>query len=308
MLKTKCNDVSELVNENGPLSYYFTERSKLYQYRGLVDSLSIQLPEIFNKELFELIPLFKNHSVIRESFIDSLIWRKNETVTNSLTPYIDDILLSDFDLSDRFWNKVIILSTNPKSFLNANWLHNRLIKLSLVERDAMWTSFINRNYFDNDPIDRLIKWCRDEEDLSHIFDESLLLASITLSWFLTSTNRRLRDNSTKSLVIIFKSNFNLVEKVLIKFEGVNDPYVYERLFSAAYGASLWSCSPNTDINYDLLAFLSHYIHRAIFKNKKEIYPHVLLRDYARNIIEYAHYLKIPLEFEMKDVRPPYQSI
>lgn len=42
-------------------------------------------------------------------------------------------------------------------------------------------------------------------------------------------------------------------------------------------------------------------------DSKSVIPHILLRDYARGIIEYANYLGIELSFELSKVRPPYYS-
>ena len=48
------------------------------------------------------------------------------------------------------------------------------------------------------------------------------------------------------------------------------------------------------------------IYETIF-NKDEVYPDVLLRDYARNVIEYALYIGISLQFDINKCRPPYKS-
>ena len=85
------------------------------------------------------------------------------------------------------------------------------------------------------------------------------------------------------------------------FEGVNDQYVYERLFAVAYG-----CTLRTD-QKEKIAKLSEYIFKTIFSNPTGVIPHILLRDYARGAIEYTHYLGIKLSFELSKVRPPYQS-
>src|SRR5699024_6723292 len=45
----------------------------------------------------------------------------------------------------------------------------------------------------------------------------------------------------------------------------------------------------------------------IFKDKDEVYPHVLLRDYARGVVEFAHHSGLELSFDLKEVRPPYKS-
>ncbi|MDO9465513.1 MAG: hypothetical protein Q7J67_09495 [bacterium] len=58
---------------------------------------------------------------------------------------------------------------------------------------------------------------------------------------------------------------------------------------------------------DSLPALSEYIFKTIFNIDSEIYPHILLRDYARGVIEYTAYLGYDLNFDISKVRPPYKS-
>ena len=73
-------------------------------------------------------------------------------------------------------------------------------------------------------------WAWDEEELSYLSDDSILLTGITLSWFLVSANRYLRDATTKALVCILKDRMHLLPVLLDKFKDVNDPYILERLY------------------------------------------------------------------------------
>lgn len=156
--------------------------------------------------------------------------------------------------------------------------------------------------YDNESsVKRLIDWAWNETDKSHISDESVLLSSITLSWFHTSTNRELRDCSTKAMICLLQDRVHVLIELLQKFETVNDPYVYDRLFAVAYG-----CAVRTNKKEELAA-LSDYIYVTIFKDKDEVYPHVLLRDYARGVIEFTRFSGTELPFDIEDVRPPYKS-
>ena len=64
------------------------------------------------------------------------------------------------------------------------------------------------------------------------------------------------------------------------FENVDDMYVYERLFAVAYGVALRTSSG------DDLKKLGRYVYDTIFKHNNPP-KDILLRDHARNIIEYA---------------------
>ena len=57
----------------------------------------------------------------------------------------------------------------------------------------------------------------------------------------------------------------------------------------------------------VLKKISLYVYSSIFDVKGEIYPHILLRDYAREIIEYAISIGVELDIALDKIRPPYNS-
>ncbi len=203
-----------------------------------------------------------------------------------------------------FWETILAVTGIPNHFFNAHFLHNHLIQFSLAERDANWTQFLKYKYDDESSVKRLIDWALNETDKSHISDESVLLSSITLSWFHTSTNRKLRDCSTKALICLLQDRLDVLIELLKMFKGVNDPYVYERLFAVC---CLWCVLRTNQSQREKITELSEYIFKTIFSAPTGVIPHILLRDYARGAIEYAHFLGNELSFELSKVRPPYQS-
>lgn len=287
--------------ENGKLYKYVENENAIYRYKGLIEAFSIQIPEIKGYEFYSLIPDFKDKYPIVESFVESLLWRKVETINEESKQYVNEHVFSYQGTHDYFWEIILAVTGIPNHFFNAHFLHNHLIKFSLADRDANWTQLLIYKYDDESSVKRLIDWAWSETDKSHISDESVLLSSITLAWFHTSTNRKLRDCSTKALVCLLHNRLDVLLELLRKFEGVNDPYVYERLFAVAYG-----CAVRTN-KKEKLADLSEYIYVTIFKDKDEVYPHVLLRDYARGVIEFTSFSGIELPFDIDDVRPPYKS-
>ena len=85
-----------------------------------------------------------------------------------------------------------------------------------------------------------------------------------------------------------------------EFLDVNDPYVLERLFAVAYGCSM------RGTENDAIGKLAQDVYGWVFKNG-EPPPHILLRDYARGVIELALHLGIELDIDTDRVRPPYKS-
>jgi hypothetical protein len=298
----QCPELEKEFKEDGKLYNYVKDENAIYIHKGLIEAFSIQVPEIKGIEFYNLIPDLKDNYEIVESFVESLLWRKVETINEDSIKYVNEHVFAFKGTQDYFWEIILAVTGIPKHFFNAHFLHNHLIKFSLADRDTNWTQLLKYKYDDESSVKRLIDWAWSETDKSHISDESVLLSSITLAWFHTSTNRKLRDCSTKALVCLLRNRLNVMLELLKMFKEVNDPYVYERLFAVAYGCVLRTGQR------EKIKELSEYIFKTIFRDPTCIIPHILLRDYARGAIEYAHYIGIELSFKLSKVRPPYQSI
>lgn len=301
-LLEQYSELEKEFTEDGKLHNYVKDENVIYRYKGLIEAFSIQVPEKKGYEFFTLIPNLKDKYPIVESFVESLLWRKVETINDESLNYVNEHVLAFRGTNDYFWEIIISVTGIPNHFFNSRFLHNHLIKFSLADRDANWTQLLKYKYNDESSVKRLIDWAWRETDKTHISDESVLLSSITLAWFHTSTNRKLRDCSTKALVCLLQNRLDILLKLLKIFKEVNDPYVYERLFAVAYGCVLRTAQR------EKIKELSEYIFKTVFSDPKSVIPHILLRDYARGAIEYAHYIGIELSFELSKVQPPYNSI
>jgi hypothetical protein len=286
----------------GELNVYVIDENSIYMHKGLVEAFSIQIPEKYGCEFYDLIPDLKNQYPIVESFVESLLWRKIETINEESKNYVNKHVFSHQGTYDFFWETILSVTGIPGHYFNAHSLHNHLMNLSLADRDANWTQFLKYRYSDDSSVKRLIDWAWNQMDKSHISEESIFLSGITLAWFHTSTNRELRDCSTKALVCLLQERLDVLTNILKLFEKVNDPYVYERLFAVAYGCALRTHQK------EKLVELSEYIFKTIFNNPKGLITHILLRDYARGVIEYTHHLGAKLSFDLSKIRPPYQSV
>lgn len=102
------------------------------------------------------------------------------------------------------------------------------------------------------------------------------------------------------MVCLFQDKTEELIGLLEKFSGVNDPYVSERIYAAAYCAVLRSSQ------FDGVGNLVGYIYTTFF-GRGYINPHILTRDYARGIIEYALYIGLADDLKVKRFRPPYRS-
>lgn len=282
---------------NRPLAF-LTESE--WQYQGLVEALCIQVPERVNKELPEIAPMMADFYSVGRGFVQSLIWRDPRAITDVTRRYLYKYAGQLQDLNDQILDALLSVTTNPEHPYNADFLHARLMKDEMAERDAWWSTFLHYQYDAHNAVDRLVDWAWSSEDKSHIEDEAIRLCGVALSWFLTTSNRFLRDRATKALVSLFTHRIPVLMAVLEQFADVNDIYVLERLYAVAYGCALRS------VDDFQIGSLARVIYDRVFRDG-EPPVHILLRDYARGVVEYALYRGIELDIEIDNIQPPYHS-
>ena len=91
-----------------------------------------------------------------------------------------------------------------------------------------------------------------------------------------------------------------LERLVNRFADVDDPYVVERIYAVAYGIAMRS-NDATGVGRVALSVSRH-----VFADGTPA-AHLLLRDYARGVIERAAYLGAAGDLDLDMVRPPYQS-
>lgn len=310
-------------SENKKPEEYFEENTQIanilkWNY-GLLEALSIQCPEWFSgKEIFEIAPYLKNSYHIYDAFIESIIWRKptafSKRTINKISSFLEKHVLDsvlkenekneDYFIYPKFTYKLLdsLLSITlvPDHPLNAEFLHQHLKKFSMPERDAWWSIFLHFQH-EKDSVERIIEWAWSDYDKSHVNDNYILLLSTTLAWFLTTPNRFIRDKATKALVSLLQNRLHLLLKLLDKFKDVNDLYVLERLFAVAY-----ACVLRNQEDLKNIKEIAKWTYDNIFKNGKPP-AHILLRDYARGIIEVALRIGINIHIDRNKINPPYKS-
>jgi hypothetical protein len=288
--------------DGNPLSSYFCDEHACWVNRGLVEALAIQGPEVVGREIFELLPNVMNEQPVCEAFIESLLWRDPRKISEGCLLYINKHITSNQYLHHKFLNALLTVAANPDHPYNADLLHRNLIEREMSERDAWWSIFLYEGYGEKGAIDRLIDWAWSDDDKSHIADASVRLAGKALSWFLTTSHRFLRDRATKALVSLFTPRIDVLSSVIPDFLQVNDLYVLERLLAVAYGCALRSTDKAA------LSRLATNVYECVFKDG-EPPCHILLRDYARGVVEVA--LRNGCNMEDVDpskIRPPYKSV
>ena len=290
-----ADGVAAMLEKGGPLASYMDDPVRC---RGLVGALSAQLPERFEKELLEMATDAPPEE-LTIAFIDSLLWRSPRSIGDAAVRLVDD-LIKERRFPDRVLGALLAHSANPDSPLNADYLHRRLTGLEMGDRDSYLAVFLHEDYT-HDPhsiVARHIDWAMREGRKSG--DGVALLEGTTLGWFLTASNRPVRDLSTKALVSMFAGREGLLVDVMSKFSSCNDPYVAERLFCAAYGCAM-RAGPG-----DGLKRLAAHAYDAVFRSGSPP-PDIMLRDYARGTILLAGRRGIDLGIDPKACLPPHDS-
>jgi len=287
-----------------------------WKYGGVLESLAILLPERHGLELFEVYS-WLYHDVKKDDFalkntiewqngflLDSLKWRSIESINDEklIEWFKGDFFYVDYDTYLLTIEQLATIKNHP---FNSERLYQILIKAPMSVRDSFWQSHVRwySGYDDNEigfPLRRLIDWAW-SPSISNVVDgETALLAAQTLTWILSSTNRKLRDEVTKAIVNLLEQQPKTLINLLAKFQEVDDMYIQERLYAIAYGCILRTEQEGS------IQLIGNYVYNQIFKqgNPPE---HVLLRDYARNTVEYMIYRGLGVKINTEKIRPPYKS-
>ena len=250
---------------------------------------------------FDFIEDEDDRCYIVRKYIESYIWRKSDTINKDY--FVN--LIGKYNISlNVVWKILINHSVNPKNPLNSKFLHDILMNKKISHRDYIWTTYINDLGYDEERIIQIIDYINEGNIFDNIDGESVELLLILFSWILTSSNRILRDNTSKAMIEILKRNFNICIKLLKRFEGVNDPYIIQRLYGIVFGA----CMKRDKLYAKEFEELVLYVYEAIF-NKEYVYPDILLRDYSKLIIDRWKYEfpDIYTIINYSKVTPPYKS-
>ena len=208
-------------------------------------------------------------------YVRAFQWRNTKSI--KIDSFFD--MLKKYPCApDDLWAMLISNSVKVSHPFNADFLNSFLSRYELNKRDSLWTIYINRlTWNKSDRIVQLIQLYNSGEKLEISNEKQVELLLTLLGWLLTSSNRWLRDNTSKAMIEIMKEHFGLCKMILEKFESINDPYVIQRLYGIVFGA----CCKRTNGG---LQELAEYVFETIF-NQEKVYPDILLRDYARLIIE-----------------------
>ena len=278
----------------------FLREEQKYKSYGLIEALSIQTPERIGIELVRLAPELMNQPMIGKAFLQSIVWRKLDAFSEDTFAVWDKVVQSKmirlFDPLDT----LLSVSSVPDHPFNADFLDQRLRQDSMPDRDSWWSTYLHRTWGNKASVDRLVDWASNLTDTDDVEEEVIDLAATTLAWMFATPNRFLRDRATKALVALLTGRLESALRLLDRFADIDDPYISERIYAVMYGIAMRSHDA------EAMGKLASQIFKHVFASGNPT-PHILLRDYARGVVERAIYLGSDISINALLIRPPYKS-
>ena len=304
LLRTHLNPKSPKAtfSEGGGLAFICeTGEYAGYGLKGLIEALCIQVPERTGEELVTLAPKLLSRWDIDETFCQSLVWRKPDAVFESTHKVLNKLIKTQED-GKATLDVLLTIATLENHPFNAEFLDKNLRRKSMPDRDAWWSTYLHRAWTKDNSgaVRRIVDWALGVTEDTNLDEKTVDLCSIALAWMFTTSNRFLRDRATKALVSLLTGRLGSATRLVDRFSDVDDPYVAERIYAVAYGVAMRS--------HDAIGIgkLSSLVYERVFA-KGTPTVHILLRDYARGVIERAIYLKSDQDINESLIRPPYKS-
>jgi len=240
---------------------------------------------------------------LAESYVRSFLWRKASTVDGkSFMDFVNTYRMRP----DTVFHVFIANSTKENHPLNSVQLHAILLDKPLNHRDYIWTRYVNGLAYEEERLLQLVELFNKGKHLKDMSPNVYALILKLFAWLLTSSNRFIRDTVSKAMIELLKERFYMCKELLVEFETVNDPYVIQRLYGIVFGVCMKRSRRDEDDND--FKDLAIYVYETIF-DQDVVYPNILLRDYARLIVErWIH--EFPCfanEIDCCKIRPPYRS-
>ncbi len=263
---------------------------------GISEAATIVFPELYEVELPDLLGIklgkqpsrdedqdgWTRHNRARrlyESLVENLPYRTSEAISQRTIDLLNEA--QRYLSRDEFYNVLFTIAPQPLNRLNAEGLHDYLIRRRMPQRDRDFGFATYRMLNDEfSPAARLARWAAAGPYPTYS-PEVVELACIPLCWLLSSPNRFMRDWVTKALVQLLHGHLNVMRRLVERFWTVDDPYVVQRVVAIAYGSLLRSSHAQTD---DAKA-LAERVRALVFT--RPIRPDELLLDAARGVVRWA---------------------
>jgi hypothetical protein len=244
-LLSECNKTSidDAFNFDAPFAFLLrrsTGRDGIVELKfnpswvGVLGALWALVAEKFGKELYDLSSFFGDPHVkfdphlFRPVFHTSIRERKETAFTKRTKELLDHLWVDE-----QAEKLAIILSTAciPNHAWNADFLADRLLALSLAERESAWSRwFSNESSKLNGTAMDLADWAI-TVDAHQTDPEVARLAGIAMTCLFTVPNSTIRDQAVEGLKNLWTGHPKLMQDLEERFRGVGDFNIYNLLLS-----------------------------------------------------------------------------
>ena len=214
--------------------------------------------------------------------MNGLYWRQKADVGKKTIFEIERLFYENQEADvRRIIFGLLSVSTKMKCPVNAYYIHHKLKTMNNYKRDYLLSFFLLKQY---DQIKIIFDLCERAIylDKPSFCNESILLWKIILCWGTGLNDIKLRDRASKGLANLFKLYPSDAISVVTMFEDINDDYIHERIWQAIYSALIILDQKQ------YIVPVMEYIEKHIIETG-EWPQNVLIRDYLRNIFEFAYY-------------------
>lgn len=239
------------------------------------------------------------HGEAVESFMSGLYWRNKDEINEKTIIEIEKLLSSNENDVRQAIYGLLAVSTKNGCSVNARYVHKKLSNTAPHKRDCVLSLYMLKQY---DRVKIISDMCEKAIALNRptFTEDSILLWKIILCWGTGINDIKLRDKASKGLVNLFRLYPSDMLTITDMFKEVDDDYIHERIWQAVYSSLILLAEK------EYVTPVLEYIKNNIIS--AGMWPqNVLLRDYLRNIFEYAYYKGWCTEKEVILVRPPYKS-
>ena len=272
-----------------------------YETQGILEALCVQLAERTGREVADLVPGLMKLEGFDAAFRQSLVWRDASSISARTRQVVRARLDPGRGDFYAMLGTLLTVATVEEHLLNARFLDARLREDDMATRDGWWSVYLSGGISTGGATGSLLDWAMRLDPTVTLTDGLVGLAARMLAWMLTTSNRPVRDAATRGLVNLLTGRLDSAAELVDGFAEVDDPYAAERVYAVAYGVAMRRQDPVG------VGKLAERVYSRVFR---EGCPpaNILLRDYARGVVERALHLVSSIEVDLRRVRPPYQSM
>ena len=290
--------LKESLAEGTPLSKRLAEAPV-----GWIEALAVQVPVQFGVELLDAAQ-WELGSFRRkrwdEAIVRSIVARRATAVTERSRKLLREVQQRSPDLKELVFETVLSVAPSPEHPLNADFLHEWLKSMPMPDRDVAWSIPTYFTFDSGKTLDRLIRWAA-QGPYPGCRNEVVELAAVPIVWTFTSPNRHMRDYATKALSRLLSGHISVLPSLIRRFDGVDDPYVIERLAVVSHGAVLCGGSQAKNGAVTVAEEL-----KRIALAETQV-PNIITRDAVRGIYEWCARNESVDSNSYQEVLPPYGS-